>query len=201
MGSVVRVGQMVCGGFLRGFSTQGRTARGAIPTVLLRDGGKSTIRPRRGQAPQRGAARGAAGHRRNRHRDAIDEIGCPWFPEGARGGRARLRRLCRLRRFRRKAVGGGGFPEVRPVRRQDERTPGRKVVPQAPSAAGVEAKRETTDPATCAWRGPRENGFRVAGCLRVRPSLRVPSRTRRSVVTRRCATGGASAAPGRGGCR
>ena len=74
-------------------------------SVGLRDGAKSTIRPLRGQAPQSGAARRAAG------------------------------------------------------RRQDERTSGRKVVPQAPSAAGAEAKRRNDGPRHVRVAGSSRKGF------------------------------------------
>ena len=87
-----------------------------------------------------------------------------------RGGR--MQQLCN--KFARDgrsegAAEGGGAPRMAAGRHQDRRTKGR-----APIAEGTRcrAKRETTDPATCAWRGPREiglvcgSGFRVAEWLR-----------------------------------
>jgi hypothetical protein len=87
-----------------------------------------------GRSPGKVAPRATAGHRRSRHRDAIDEIGRPPPPPRAprvsrrcKRGRARLGRLGRLRRLRRPAAARGeSSPSGRPseddgtTRRQDD---------------------------------------------------------------------------------
>ena len=124
----------------------------------LRDGAKSTIRPRRGQAPQRGAARRAAG----RHHDRIDRIDRVTLlrPEAREAERCRLGRVGRASslskgRGRGRLPPDGGRFDDRTKGPQDERSRPRRLRLPGPS----EARND----------GPRH--VRVAGSSRKRVRL------------------------------
>ena len=177
----------------------------------LRDGAESTIRPRRGQAPQRGAARRAAG----RHHDRIDRVALlrSEAREAERGRLGRVGRASSLSKGRgrgRLPPDGGRFDNIDDADDIDDpRTEGRRRKVRAGSGTpegarkaegeGGALRRRVVDVVDVVGssKGGRPKG-RAAGAERSE-KRRTPPRARGGVLAKSCVSGvpGGGVAPWR----